>query len=274
MESEMVNMKDSWSSSSAYEAFMGRWSRRLAPSFLDWLSPEPGLRWLDVGCGTGALTTAILRKADPARIVGCDPAEAFIEHARRTVDSPLAAFEIAGIDNLPHIETGFDRIVSGLVMNFLPDPDAALEAMKARLGSDGRIAVYVWDYAEGMEFLRIFWEEAAAADPGSATSNQGERFPICREGALGQAFSRAGLLNIRDGAVTIRTAFSDFSDYWGPFELGTGSAPAYVARLDSQQRERLIARLRARLTPGSDGPIELSARAWAAAGELPAGPGN
>lgn len=268
----MSALKDRWASAAAYEAYMGRWSRRLAENFVAWLAPEPGRRWLDVGCGTGALTRAILRAAEPAHITGCDPAEAFVAHARESVESPLADFQVAGIDRLPQADPGYDWIVAGLVFNFLPDPDQALLKMKARLAEGGGIAVYVWDYSDGMEFLRIFWEEAAAADPEAADLDEGSRFPICREGALAQALSRAGLSQVQEGAITIPTVFSNFSDFWAPFELGTGSGPTYVAGLDPQGREALKARLQRRLLPSGDGPISLAARAWAASGLLdPAG---
>lgn len=259
---------DPWASANAYEGFMGRWSRVLAQRFVEWLAPPPDLRWLDVGCGTGALTAALLRTAAPQLVVGCDPSEAFVDHARRSVDSPRASFEVAGIDRLPQVEPGFDAVVSGLVLNFLPSTDAAIRAMSGVLRTGGMIAAYVWDYGGRMEFLRIFWDEAVALDPAAAALDEGPRFPVCREGGLAEAFSRGGLARVRTGEISIRTDFSSYADFWEPFENGTGPAAGYVAGLDREQRGRLKDRLRKRLAPAGDGPIALSARAWTASGVI------
>lgn len=261
-------MSDNWTASDAYEAFMGRWSRRLAKKFVDWLDPEPGLSWLDVGCGTGALTAAVVASAAPARVVGCDPSATFVDHARRSVDSPQASFEVAGIDRLPRRDPGFDYVVSGLVLNFLPSPEEALRVMAAVLRPGGRVAAYVWDYSGRMDFLRAFWDETVFLDPAAASLDEGQRFPICREGALGAAFVRAGLTRVRQGELTIRTDFSDFADFWKPFENGTGPAPSYASGLDQGMREWLKGRLRMRLAPSGDGPIALTARAWTASGVI------
>jgi SAM-dependent methyltransferase len=257
---------DNWASAVAYEAYMGRWSRRAALAFLEWLAPEPGLKWLDIGCGTGALTEAVLRTAAPRLVVGCDPSKAFINSARSAVKSTAVQFEVAGIDRLPAIDPGFDCIVSGLVLNFLPSADAALKAMAEVSRPGGRIAGYVWDYAGRMDLLRIFWEEAVAVDPAAGMLDAGRRFPVGREGALGDAFTHSGLTQVRRGEFTIPTVFAGFDDFWEPFEKGTGSAPSYVAGLDSDRKGRLKARLRKRLAPAGDAPIRLTARAWAASG--------
>ena len=262
----MNHKPDPWKSADAYENFMGRWSRVLAQRFVEWLEPPPGMRWLDVGCGTGALTAALLRAAGPQLVVGCDPSEAFIDHARRSIDAPQARFEVAGIDRLPRITPGFDAVVSGLVLNHLPSTEAALQEMSGVLRTGGMIAAYVWDYGDGMEFLRIFWEEAIDLDPAAAALNEGPRFPICREGGLADAFSRAGLAQVRMGEISIRTDFSSYADFWEPFENGVGPAGGYVAGLDQEQRGRLKDRLRKRLAQDGDGPIRLTARAWTACG--------
>lgn len=247
---------------------MGRWSRRLAGEFVAWLVPKPGLRWLDAGCGTGALTAAILETTAPRHVIGCDPSEAFIEYARGMIATPRATFAVAGIDRLPRIEPGYDYVVSGLVLNFLSSPVEALREMAATLRPGGRIAAYVWDYPGRMEFLRLFWDEAAALDPAAVDLDEGRRFPLCREGGLEDAFIRSGLRDIRPGELTIPTVFAGFDDFWEPFEKGTGPAPSYAAGLGPDRRERLKARLRERLAPAGDAPISLVARAWTASGEL------
>ena len=226
---------DRWLAGDAYERFMGRWSRPLAHAFLDWLQPPRSARWLDVGCGTGALTTAICARCDPRSVVACDPSEAFVAHARQVSADPRARFVVAGAGSLPTVDGGFDAVVSGLVLNFVPDPAAALMEIRERLAPGGIAAVYVWDYAGQMAFLRAFWDEAA------------------------------GFADVRTGPIEIATTFDDFDDYWTPFLRGTGPAPGYAASRTDDQRAQLRERLRLRLAPDG-GPIALRARAWAVRG--------
>ena len=257
---------DKWVTGDAYEAYMGRWSRPLARVFVEWLHPKPSAHWLEVGCGTGALTSTICDLCEPASVVACDPSEPFIEHARNNLADARASFVIAGAEALPSRDGGFDAVVSGLVLNFLPDPGQAVASIRERLRPGGIVAAYVWDYAEGMEFLRCFWEEAVASDPRAAALDEGRRFPLCRRSALVSLFRAAGLAQVETDLLDIPTDFADFDDYWTPFLRGTGPAPSYVASLDPPSRELLRERLRRRLHPGSDGRIHLRARAWAVRG--------
>jgi SAM-dependent methyltransferase len=257
---------DEWAVGAAYEAYMGRWSRPLARVFVEWLHPEPSDHWLEVGCGTGALTSAICDLCEPASVVACDSSEPFIEHARSNVPDARASFVVGGAEALPSRDGGFDAVVSGLVLNFLPDPGRAVAAMRERLRPGGLVAAYVWDYAEGMEFLRCFWEEAVASDPRAAALSEGGRFPLCRAPALASLFRAAGLAQVKTGPLEIPTDFAGFDDFWMPFLHGTGPAPSYVVSLDPMSRELLRERLRRRLHPGRDGRIQLRARAWAVRG--------
>jgi SAM-dependent methyltransferase len=257
---------DKWETGAAYEAYMGRWSRPLARVFVEWLHPIPSAHWLEVGCGTGALTSTICDLCEPASIIACDPSEPFIEHARNNLADARASFVIAGAEALPSRDGGFDAIVSGLVLNFLPDPGQALASIRERLRPGGTVAAYVWDYAEGMEFLRYFWEEAAASDSRAAAFDESRRFPLCRRSALESLFRAAGLKQVETALLDIPTDFADYDDYWTPFLRGTGPAPSYVVSLDPTTRELLRERLRRRLHPGSDGRILLRARAWAVRG--------
>jgi ubiquinone/menaquinone biosynthesis C-methylase UbiE len=155
---------DNWAAGDAYEAYMGRWSRALARTFVEWLPSKPSAHWLDVGCGTGALTSTICELCEPATVVGCDPSEPFVADARRRLADERASFVQAGTGNLPEREGGFDAIVSGLALNFVSDPGVAVAAMADRLSPGGTVGAYVWDYAGGMMFLRHFWDEAASID--------------------------------------------------------------------------------------------------------------
>ncbi len=244
---------------------MGRWSRPLARAFVGWLEPEAHAHWLDVGCGTGALTAAICELGKPASVVACDPSGPFVEAARTALPDKRVAFELARGEYLPEREGGFDVVVSGLVLNFVADPERALANMLERLSPRGKVAAYVWDYAEGLQFLGSFWEEAVALDPGAAVLDERRRFPICNGEALTALFRAAGLSNVESTRLDSITPFMSFDDYWEPFLGRTGPAPSYVAALDRERREQLKERLRQRLLPDG-GRLELSASAWAVRG--------
>jgi SAM-dependent methyltransferase len=257
-----------WQSGDAYENYMGRWSRRVAKEFIDWLVPPASWNWLELGCGTGALTEAISLHTHPASVVACDPSAEFVAYARHTLTGSEITFVVAGVDDLPRREGGFDCVVSGLVLNFLPDPEKAVQSMCSRLRPQGMIAAYVWDYAEGMPFLYAFWEEAIALDTRAAALNQRELFPLCHPRVLVNLFEQAGLEQVESHGLEISMPFDDFDSYWTPFLGGTGPAPSYVSSLDPAAREQLRLRLRQRLTPSEDRPFQLSARAWAVRGYL------
>lgn len=226
---------------------MGRWSRPLARAFVEWLQPKSSAHWLEVGCGTGAVTSTICELCEPASVIACDPSEPFIAHARKNLSDARASFVVTGAEALPHREGGFDAIVSGLVLNFLPDPGQAVASVRERLRPGGTVAACVWDYAEGMEFLRPFWEEAVASDPRAAPLDEGRRFPLCRTAALASLFRAGGLAQVETEPLEIPTDFVTFDDYWTPFLRGTGPAPSYVASLDPLSRELL--RRAAQATP-------------------------
>jgi SAM-dependent methyltransferase len=203
---------------------------------------------------------------DPASVVACDRSEPFVEHARRDRSDARVSFVVAGAEALPTRDGGFDPVVSGLVLNFLPDPAEAVASMRDRVRPQGTIAAYVWDYAGGMEFLRHFWDEAVASDPRAADLDEGRRFPLCQESALASLFREAGLGDVRTDPLEIQTDFASFSDYWTPFLRGTGPAPSYVASLDEPGRTSLSERLQRRLHAGGNERIHLRARAWAVRG--------
>lgn len=255
-----------WTTGDAYEAFMGRWSRLLAEKFIFWLNPEQDQSWLDVGCGTGALASEICRLARPSLVVACDPSETFINHARNQITDPGVVLAVAGSGSLPNNPGGFEWVVSGLVLNFLPDPEKSVEEMKGLTAPGGSVAAYVWDYADRMEFLRIFWDEVIAIDPSSRELDEGLRFPVCHREALERLFINAGLKDIKSAAIEISARFETFTEYWQPFLGGTGPAPSYVASLNLKKRAELQERLRNRITSGTKEAIKLIARAWAVQG--------
>jgi SAM-dependent methyltransferase len=263
-------MADRWASAEAYEGYVGRWSSPVAEQFLRWIDAPREARWVDVGCGTGVLTAAILRDAVPTRVVGVDPSEPFLAYARTAVTDDRVEFRTGVAEALPIEDGSADVVVSGLVLSFVPDPSGAIGAARRALRPDGIVAAYVWDYAEGMELMKHFWSAAAELDASVRGVDEGLRFPLCQPGPLRALFSGAGLERVEGTAITVPTVFRDFDDYWSPFLAGTGPAPAYASSLDASHRAELRESLRGRLPTGADGSIALSARAWAVSGRVPA----
>ena len=263
---------DQWSSGSAYEAYIGRWSRLVAPVFLDWLGIPPGRRWLDVGCGTGALSDAIVARCEPRSVVGVDPSEPFVEHATVTVADDRATFAVGTAADTGLHDGDVDVVVSALVLNFVPDLAEALREARRVVRPGGIVAGYVWDYADGMQLLRRFWDAAVALDPGARALDEGVRFPDAAPEPLAAAFNAAGLSTVDVSAIEVPTAFASFDDLWTPFLSGTGPAPAYVASLAEPPRSALRERFRASVAAEPDGSVRLIARAWAVRGRRPEEP--
>ena len=259
---------DRWQDGAAYEGFIGRWSRSVAAGFVPWLGLGTGLEWLDVGCGTGVLTRVVLRLAAPSRVTGIDPSGPFLEAARDATDDPRATFVEGAGGALPLSSGSVDAVVSGLVLNFIPEPEAAIADMRRVARPGGTIAAYVWDYAREMQLLRRFWDAAVALDPGAAAVAEGQRFPIARPEALEAAFVDAGLRSVEVTGITVPTVFADFDDYWRPLTSNTGPAPAYAASLPAAARAALRDRLDRTLPRAPDGTIPLRARAWAVRGRV------
>jgi trans-aconitate methyltransferase len=262
------NAPDAWDSSEAYERYVGRWSRRVAPKFLDWLQAPAQAAWADVGCGTGALTSTILTRCDPAAISGLDASAQFVDQAQHRIDDARVRFDVGDATRLPWSSHSFHFSVSGLVLNFVPDHEAMLREMARVTKPTGTVAVYVWDYAEGMQMMRGFWYAAAEVHPESVEFDEARRFPVCHPDALRALFEKVGLAKVDTKAIDVATLFADFDDYWGPFLGGSGPAPAYLATLTEPLRQAIRERLAARLRPGADGKIAMSARVWAIRGRV------
>ncbi len=259
-------LRDVWASGASYEPFIGRWSRLVAREFLGWLAVPPASRWLDVACGTGALSQTIVQCAAPGAVTGVDASPAYIAYAAQSTSDTRLRYVVGEAQALPVETAEYDAAVAGLALNFLPNPGGAVAEMVRATRAGGQVAAYVWDYAAGMEILRRFWDVAVALDPDAEQLDEGRRFPLCAPGPLTTLFHAAPLADVTVQAIEVATPFRDFDAYWVPFLGGQGPAPAYVMALDARRRTALRDRLRATLPVRDEGTIALTARAWAVRG--------
>jgi SAM-dependent methyltransferase len=252
-------VRDAWAAGDRYEPYVGRWSRRVASRFIEFLAgPHPG-EWLDVGCGTGALSETALDEGGADAVTGIDPSAGFVGFARERLAGRPASFDVGNAEDLPYAPGFFDVVVSGLVLNFVPDAGQALREQHRVVKPGGIAAAYVWDYPR-MEMMARFWEAAAVVDSGEVP-DEAERFAGWTDEGLAVRFHEAGFGNIGTSVIEIPTVFADFDDLWTPFLGGQGAAPSYLATLDDARRDAIREIMRAG-TP-ANGPIELTARAWA-----------
>jgi SAM-dependent methyltransferase len=255
-----------FSEAEAYERFMGRWSRLLAPSMVEFSNVHDGNTVLDVGCGTGALALAVQDTVKDVDVTGIDFSAAYITSAKEQNTDHRVHFATGDAQALGFPDAQFDRTMSLLVVNFIPDRDRALKEMIRVTKPGGIVSAAVWDYGEGMQMLRVFWDEAGQFDADAMLRDEAH-MPLCKQGELRAAWRNAGLQDVEEISLSIPLRFASFGDYWEPFLLGQGPAGAYVAHLPSERQDELGRRLRHRLLGTEpDHPIELTARAWAVRG--------
>lgn len=266
---EQLGHKDVWSGGNLYEPYVGRWSRRIAKEFLSWIAVPEEKDWLDVGCGTGALTQAIIEHENPKSVIGIDASPGYAAYAKARTESSRARFEVGDAQSLPIDTASLDAAVSGLVLNFVPQPPRALAEMARVVRPGAVVAAYVWDYAGKMELMRYFWDAAVALDAAARELDEGRRFPICQPTPLAGLFEQAGLSEVEVRSIDVATDFRDFDDYWSPFLGGQGPAPGYAVSLSEEHRTELRERVRSKLPIAKDGSIHIIARAWAAQGRKP-----
>lgn len=259
-------MNDSWLSGIAYERFMGRWSNLIAQEFLNWLAIPPARNWLDVGCGTGSLTKLILEIYQPKEVISIDSSGDFISHVQRSTTNPSVHFKVGLAQSLELDSNSMDAVVSGLVLNFVPQPKVAILEMLRVTKPGGKIGIFLWDYADGMQMLRYFWDAAVQLDNDAKELGEGIRFPLCQQGQLESLIREVGLKQVEAKAIEVKTVFQNFDDYWQPFLGNVGPAPNYTMSLNQKDRQELENKLRKSLPTDDNGSISLMARAWAVKG--------
>ena len=260
-------MKDSWESCDSYEYYMGRWSRLVAESFIEWLSPSSGLKWLDIGCGSGALSEAIIYNHEPTVLTAIDQSEDFVSTAQNRLSSRVQCI-VGNALSLPLGNSSVNIAVSRLVLNFIPEPEKALSEMRRVTDAGGTVAVYIWDYAGKVDFLRHFWDAAVDIKSEALNLHESNRFPDSNAEALKRLFEKAGFVDIETTSIEITNYFRDFDDYWKPFLGGQGPAPSFVLSLNEDKNNKLRHTLKLRLPTQQDGSISMVASAWAAKGQI------
>lgn len=261
------DFEDTFSNAKSYESYVGRWSRLVAQPFIAWVNAAAGGTWLDVGAGTGILTEVILQEASPAKVVGVDLSQEYIEFARQRIHDDRVEFRVGDAINIAFETPQFDVAAAGLVLNFLPDPQQATKSMVQAVKGGGIVAAYVWDYGGQMEMMRHFWDAAIKVDPAAGEADAGQRFTICKPENLRALFQSVNLNAVEVMPIDIQTPFKDFDDYWLPFLGAQGSVSKYLRGLSDETRTALRDQLQRQLPTTDDGGISLVARAWAVKGK-------
>jgi len=245
----------------AYDRFMGRYSRALAPRLIEFARIEPGMRVLDVGCGPGALAEKLVERVGAERLSAADPSESFVAACAERL--PGADVRRAEAEALPWGDGAFDAALAQLVVNFMRDPHAGVGEMRRVVRPGGIVGACTWDYGDGMELLRVFWDAARALDPGAPDEGRKMRFRSAEE--LDELWRAVGLNDVTTGPLVVEATYADFEDFWQPLTLGVGPAGSYCASLEPDAREALRDELFVRLGSPA-GSFTLGARAWAVRG--------
>lgn len=254
-----------------YELLMGRWSKRLAGPFLDFVGTAHGERVLDVGCGTGHLAFALAERCQIKQLCGIDFAPAYIEHAKAHNRDPGIVFEVGDACALGFPDRSFDRVLSLLVLHFVPKAEQAIAEMRRVARPGAVVGAAVWDARGGYIANRIFFDTAAMLDP-KANERRARNYtrPMTRPGELANAWLAVGFSDVAETALSIRMDFASFDDYWAPYAGKDGPGAEYIAALSNAERARLRDAVRRAYVDGEpDGPRSYAAVAWAVKGIAP-----
>jgi SAM-dependent methyltransferase len=255
----------------AYELFLGRWTKRLAPPLLDFAEFSATGALLDVGTGTGSLAFAMAARWPDRRILGLDTAAPHIAYARSQAHGSFPAFEMGDAASLPHDDACFAGVAAQLVLNFVPRPHLAVAEMRRVTRAGGAVVAAVWDFRGGLVYQRLFWDTAGGIDPRAGIAR--DRLfstPLALPDGLPKLFDEAGLDRIQRESITIRMDYTSFEDYWMPILGGQGPVGTYVASLAADLRCRIEEAVRRAYCSGApDGERSLTATAWVVRGIVP-----
>jgi ubiquinone/menaquinone biosynthesis C-methylase UbiE len=256
---------------SGYEQLMGRWSRRLAPQFIDFAGVKAGERILDVGCGTGSLTFALPKAANISEIVGIDYSPVFVEEANRRNSDPRISIQQADASALPFADGRFDRALALLVLHFVPQASKAVAEMRRVVRPGGVVAAAVWDHLGGLPSMRMVLDSLAPLDEAAARLRGHYCFqPMMRPGEMRETFIAQGLQDVEETSALIRMDYESFDDFWNPIASGEGPLGKYVAALDETRKAKAGDVVRAAFEAGQpDGRRSFAAVAWACRGIVP-----
>ena len=253
----------------AYERQMGRWSRQLAPLFIEFVGVKDGESALDVGCGTGSLAFTVASMRGVAKVVGVDPSSAFIDFARSRNSDPRVSFDVDDAESLSFPDASFDRCLSLLMITFIPAVSSGVNEMRRVTRRGGVVATCNWDNQGGMEVQRVFWDAVVVLDPAAESRHQRNR-PLGSAANLSDLWSIGGFLNVDVKDLNIPLEFSSFDDLWIPLTKNQGPVGAYLATISQERQDELREKIRRDiLNNRPDGPFALTAKAWAVRGIVP-----
>jgi SAM-dependent methyltransferase len=255
----------------AYELQMGRWSRCLAPLFVSFAGTTGAVRVLDVGCGTGNLSSCLAQDREIVSVQGVDMSVAYVEYAKRRNSDPRVEFQVADACTLPLLDASVDCAVSMLMLQFIPQPDLAVREMRRVTRRGGTVAAATWDTRGGLAAMRMIYDLAAMLDDNGAKARAAAYTkPMSRPGDLARTWQRVGLTNVVQDTRTIRMEFASFADFWEPVEGTEGPVAQYFRTLDADVKVRLREMVRLAYLDGeADGDRSYAATAWVAKGSVP-----
>jgi SAM-dependent methyltransferase len=245
----------------AYDRFMGRWSRPLAAAFCEAVGIAEDIRVVDVGCGTGALTAELARRAGAGNVAAVDPSEPFVAACAEAV--PGADVRLGGGETLPFPDDAFDAALCQLVVNFMDDAHAGVAEMRRTTRPGGTVAACTWDLRHGMTMLRVFWDAASSLDP--SAPDEARVSPFCTPAELAGLWGAVGLAEIETGELVVERHYDGFDDFWEPFTLGIGPGGTYCMSLEPDAREAVRSEC-FRLLGEPTEAFTLTARAWLVSG--------
>lgn len=261
----------SYANPTAYEAFMGRWSARLAPSFLRFAGVGDGWQVLDVGCGTGNLTRALVASGDRIRATGIDPTADYVAFAREALPHPRARFLTGTAEQLPFADGSFDAALALLVLQDFGDARRAVLEMTRVVRPGGVVAACTWDFRDGLPMFQLLWQAAETVAAEAVSRHRDANPSRQRSGPadLQVLWRDCRLPGIETQALELSMPFASFDDYWRPFLGGATRTCRFAAAADAETGGALKSALAGSITAKPDGSFDLPARAWAVKGTVP-----